>query len=288
MQTLPGMPPPRPTGHAEAFVDVPGGRLFLVADGEGPPVILVHSAIVDLRSWDALVPYLAGAGYRVLRYDVRGFGRSTTEDVEFSNRADLIAVLDARGIKQCALVGNSRGAMIALDTVLEHPDRFVGFVWVGGGIGGFDSGEPTPEELELFKEADELEAKGDLDGLADLEVRVWVDGVGQPADRVPASIRDAVRDMDRPLLEPGRIMGKPIPLEPPANQRLGELRLPVLVVVGALDTSGTQAAARRLAEATGRARLVTLRNVAHMVGMEAPERLAALVVQLVSGLPRWR
>ena len=288
MQTLPGMPPPRPTGHAETFVDVPGGRLFLVADGEGPPVILVHSAIVDLRSWDAMVPYLAGAGYRVIRYDTRGFGRSTTEDVEFSNRADLLAVLDARGIQKCAVVGNSRGAMIALDTVLEHPDRFVGFVWVGGGIGGFDSGEPTPEELALFNEADALEAKGDLDALADLEVRVWVDGVGQPEDRVPASIRDAVRDMDRPLLEPTRVMGKPIPLDPPANQRLGELRLPVLVVVGALDTSGTQAAARRLAEATGRARIVTLRNVAHMVGMEAPERLAALVVQLVSGLPRWR
>lgn len=288
MQTLPGMPPPRPTGHAEAFVDVPGGRLFLMADGEGPPVILVHSAIVDLRSWDALVPYLAGAGYRVLRYDVRGYGRSTTEDVEFSNRADLIAVLDARGIQRCAVVGNSRGAMIALDTVLEHPDRFVGFVWVGGGIGGFDSGEPTPDELALFNEADELQAKGDLDALADLEVRIWVDGVGQPADRVPASIRDAVRNMDRPLLEPGRVTGKPIPLDPPANDRLGELRLPILVVVGALDTSGTQASARRLVEATGRARLVTLRNVAHMVGMEAPERLAALVVQLVSGLPRWR
>lgn len=282
------MPPPRPTGHVEAFVDVPGGRLFVVADGEGPPIVLVHSALVDLRSWDAVVPYLAGAGYRVIRYDTRGFGRSTTDDVEFSNRADLLAVLDARDIQRCALVGNSRGAMIALDTILESPERFVGFVWVGGGIGGFEGGEPTPDELKLFEQWDGLKAKADLDGMADLEVRIWVDGVGQPADRVPSEIREAVREMDRPLLEPGRVMGRPIPLEPAANERLGELRLPTLVVAGALDTSGTLAAARRLAEGTGRARNVTLRNVAHMVGMEAPERLAELIVQLLSGLPRWR
>jgi 3-oxoadipate enol-lactonase len=282
------MPPPRPTGHVEAFVDVPGGRLFVVADGEGPPIVLVHAGIADLRSWDAVVPYLAGAGYRVIRYDTRGYGRSTTEDVEFSNRADLLAVIDARDIKRCAVVGNSRGAMIALDTVLESPERFVGFVWVGGGIGGFNEGEPTPEELELFNAYDLAEQRGDIEAMADLDVRIWVDGVGQPQDRVPAEIREAVRDMDRPLVTPGRVMGRPIPLEPAANERLGELRVPTLIVAGALDATGTLAAARRLAEGTGRARNVTLRNVAHVVGMEAPERLAELVVQLLSGLPRWR
>jgi 3-oxoadipate enol-lactonase len=282
------MPPPRPTGHVEAFVDVPGGRLFVVADGEGPPIVLVHAGIADLRSWDAVVPYLAGAGYRVIRYDTRGYGRSTTEDVEFSNRADLLAVIDARDIKRCAVVGNSRGAMIALDTVLESPERFVGFVWVGGGIGGFNEGEPTPEELELFDAYDLAEQRGDIEAMADLDVRIWVDGVGQPQDRVPAEIREAVRDMDRPLVTPGRVMGRPIPLEPAANERLGELRVPTLIVAGALDATGTLAAARRLAEGTGRARNVTLRNVAHVVGMEAPERLAELVVQLLSGLPRWR
>jgi 3-oxoadipate enol-lactonase len=282
------MPPPRPTGHVEAFVDVPGGRLFVVADGEGPPIVLVHAGIADLRSWDAVVPYLAGAGYRVIRYDTRGYGRSTTEDVEFSNRADLLAVIDARDIKRCAVVGNSRGAMIALDTVLESPERFVGFVWVGGGIGGFNEGEPTPEELELFDAYDLAEQRGDIEAMADLDVRIWVDGVGQPQERVPAEIREAVRDMDRPLVTPGRVMGRPIPLEPAANERLGELRVPTLIVAGALDATGTLAAARRLAEGTGRARNVTLRNVAHVVGMEAPERLAELVVQLLSGLPRWR
>jgi pimeloyl-ACP methyl ester carboxylesterase len=270
----------------DTFIDVPGGRLRVVTEGDGPPILLVHSAIVDMRSWDAVVPQLVAAGYRVIRYDVRGYGSSTAEDVDFSNRADVLAVLDGVGAGQAAVVGNSRGAMIALDTVLDSPDRFVAFVWVGGGIGGFDGGA-TADEIALYEEGDALEGAGDADGLADLDIRAWVDGIGQSPSRVPAAIREAVREMDRPLVEPGRVFGKPIPLDPPANERLGSVRVPTLAVVGALDTSGTRAAAARLAEAVPAARAITIPDVAHLVGMEVPVELAALIVEFLAPLPRW-
>lgn len=270
----------------DKFIDVPGGRLRVVTEGEGPPILLVHSAIVDMRAWDAMVPPLVAAGYRVIRYDIRGYGTSTAEDVDFSNRADVLAVLDSVGAGQAAVVGNSRGAMIALDTVLEAPDRFVAFVWVGGGIGGFDGGA-TPEEITLYEEGDALEGAGDAAGMADLDIRAWVDGIGQPPTRVPATIREAVREMDRPLVEPGRVFGVPIPLDPPANERLGGIRVPTLAVVGALDSSGTRASASRLAEAVPGARLITIPDVAHLVGMEVPAELAALIVEFLAPLPRW-
>jgi 3-oxoadipate enol-lactonase len=271
----------------ERFIEVPGGRLKVVVDGEGPPILLVHSAIVDLRSWDALVPFLVEAGYKVVRYDTRGYGASTTEDVDFSHRADLLAVLDSVGAERAAVVGNSRGASIALDTVVESPDRFVAFAWVGGGITGFDMGEPSPEALPYWEEGDRLEEAGDAEGMADLDVRAWVDGIGQPPTRVPSSIREAVREMDLPLVTPGHVFGKDIPLDPPADGRLAGLRIPVLAVVGALDTKGTQAAAWRLGQAVPGAKVVVLDDVAHMVGMEVPDRLAALIVDLLAPLPRW-
>ncbi|HZM73261.1 MAG TPA: alpha/beta fold hydrolase, partial [Candidatus Polarisedimenticolia bacterium] len=93
----------------ERFVEVPGGRLYVEDEGNGPPVVLLHAGIANLRAWDAMVPGLAASGHRVIRYDARGFGRSETEDVTFSNRADAIAVLDALGLTRAALVGNSRG-----------------------------------------------------------------------------------------------------------------------------------------------------------------------------------
>jgi 3-oxoadipate enol-lactonase len=277
--------------HTASVVDVPGARLHVQVDGdaESPPLVLLHSAVVDMRSWDAMVPDLVNAGYRVIRYDIRGYGTSPTEDVEFSNQADLVAVLDALGVERAAVVGNSRGAMIAIDAILETPGRFVAFAWVGGGIGGFgDDLEPTPQELELFEAADAAERAGDADTLADLEVRIWLDGVGQPPTRVPAAIRDAMRAMDRPLLEPGRIMGRPVRLSPPADERLDELTLPILVVVGQLDTTDTRAAAARLATRAPSARLVAWPDVAHLVGMEQPARLAATIADFLAPLPRWR
>ena len=96
----------------ERFVDVPGGRLFVVSEGDGPPLVLIHAGIADLRAWDALVPPLVAAGYQAIRYDMRGAGRTTTGDVEFSNRADVMAALDAlypSGRVQAAFVLKLRG-----------------------------------------------------------------------------------------------------------------------------------------------------------------------------------
>src|SRR5690349_20280647 len=93
------------------WLDVPGGRLAIENEGSGSPIVLVHSAIVNRRSWDALTPLLVAAGYRVVRYDIRGFGESTAQAGEFSPRSDLLAVMAARGIGKAAVVGNSWGAM---------------------------------------------------------------------------------------------------------------------------------------------------------------------------------
>ncbi len=78
----------------EGYIEVPGGRLFVRDEGAGPPVVLLHAAVVDQRSWDDVVLHLTAAGYRAVRYDARAFGYSSTEDVAFSRRADLAAARD--------------------------------------------------------------------------------------------------------------------------------------------------------------------------------------------------
>jgi pimeloyl-ACP methyl ester carboxylesterase len=272
----------------EQFVEVPGGRLFAVSDGAGPPIVLIHAAIADLRSWDAMVPGLVAAGYRVIRYDYRSFGRSTTEDVEFSNREDLVAVLDALGIGRAALVGNSRGGGIAFDAAIDFPDRVVAVVGVGAGLNGFD-GTATPDELTLFQHAGTVmsAAQPDLDLVADLAVALWVDGPGQPQDRVDPATRATVWAMCRPLSEPGRVHGRLATMDPPANDRLADLKCPVLAVAGQLDLSTIVQAARRVEEGAPNARAVVWPDVAHMVGMEVPDRLNALVVEFLAPLRPW-
>jgi pimeloyl-ACP methyl ester carboxylesterase len=277
--------------HLDSLLDVPGGRLHFVIDGEdeATPLALVHSAVVDLRSWDRMIPFLVDAGYRVIRHDMRGFGQSTTEDVAHSPSADLRAVLDAVGVGQVAVAGNSLGAAVALDAILETPGRFVAYAWIGGGIGGFRPTLEEPVEEQALDAEWEVAVKaGDIDAMSDIDRRAWLDGIGQPPARVPADVREWFLKMNRPLNDPKRPFGQPAPLEPPANDRLADLAIPALVVIGELDTARTRAAAVRLATTAPGARLVSWPDVAHMIGMEQPERLAATLIDFLAPLPRWR
>jgi len=267
-------------------VSVPGGRLPAIDEGDGPPILLLHAGIVDSRAWEPLVPHLVAAGYRAIRFDARGFGRSETEDIEFSNRADVVAVLEALGVGRACLVGNSRGGQVAVDTAVEFPGRVAALVTIAANIGGYEP-EPTPAEAALFEEMDRLEADADPDTVADLHVRLWVDGIGQPADRVPSAIREAVREMDRQVADPGRVHGRPIRLFPPAAERLDALRMPVLAIAGALDVSDVWATAQHLERTCPHARAVLMPDVAHMVALEAPETVAALIVELLRPLGRF-
>ncbi len=76
-----------------------GGSLYYEVDGDGPALTLIHAGVANLRQWDEQVPRFAER-YRVIRYDTRGFGRTTTGDVPFSNRGDLAALLDHLGVEQ--------------------------------------------------------------------------------------------------------------------------------------------------------------------------------------------
>ena len=270
----------------ELRIAVPGGALAVVDEGSGPPIVLLHAAIVDSRAWEPLVPHLVGAGYRTVRFDLRGFGRSSTTDVEFSNRADVVAVLNALGIGRACLVGNSRGGQIAVDMAIESPHRVAALVTLAANIGGYLP-EPTAEEAELFDEMDRLEEAGDPDAVADFDLRLWVDGIGQPADRVPAAVRAAVREMDRAIADPDRISGRPIRLDPPAAERLATLTMPVLAVAGALDVSDVWATAEHLGRTCVDARAVLIPGVAHLLALEAPETVAGLIVDLVRPLGRF-
>jgi 3-oxoadipate enol-lactonase len=282
----------RTSGGSEpmpSFVEVPGGRLRVVDEGAGPPIVLLHAGIACLESWDGVAPLLVGAGYRVVRYDARGWGQSTTADVAFSEPDDLVAILDAAGIGRAALVGNSRGGATAFDTAILYPDREVAVVGVASGLGGFD-GDATAEEIELFTEMDRLESLEPPDpaAVAEIDVRIWVDGPGQPPTRVPAWIREAVRSWDEPLYAERHISGSRIRLDPPAAERLDELRVPVLAVAGALDATAYAQIARHLETNAPQARAIVWPDVAHMIGMEVPERLAGAIVEFLAPLPRWR
>jgi pimeloyl-ACP methyl ester carboxylesterase len=271
------------TPDRSGFVDVPGARIAWRSTGSGRAMIMIHAGIADQSMWDDDIPALT-AGHQVVTYDTRGYGATTESPTAFSNRADCIAVLDHLGIDRAVVLGVSRGGHIALDTAIEYPDRIAGLIVVNGGLGGGLETEPTPEELALFESEEPLYEARDWAGIADLDVRLWVDGVGQPADRVPLAIRERVRTMSLANYVAEHPEGEPIVLDPPAAGRLADVRVPTLVIVGELDTTGTRAAMNAVAAGIDGARLVIMPGVAHLPNLEQPERFRALVLELLDAV----
>jgi 3-oxoadipate enol-lactonase len=265
------------------FVETNGGRIYYEVDGEGPALTLIHAGIANLRQWDPQIAAFA-ARYRVVRYDTRGFGRTETANVPFSNRADMIAVLDHLGIERTHLLGTSRAGSIALDATLEFPERIASLIVVAGGISGFEA-TPTPDEQATFEELERLWDAKDWVALAEGETAVWVDGPGQPPDRVDPDLRRTVHDWIAALYR-DHADEEPEPqiLQPPANERLGKVRVPTLVIVGSLDSTNTIAACRRLAEGVAGARFEVIDGVAHMVNLEQPHQFATLVLDFLASV----
>ncbi len=260
------------------FLETGGARIRYVVEGEGPAVVLIHAGVADLTMWDAEAAVLRDR-YRVIRYDTRGYGQTRTEAVPFSTRADIAALLDHLGEERAHVVGLSRGGSIALDFTLEYPERVRTLTVVAGGV----TGDESPlEDAAMWEDVERMYEARDWAHIADWETAYWADGPGQPADRVPAihaRVHAWILDNLRAELEEGQ----PQPLDPPAAAQLGDLKAPLLAILGTLDDPGTIDSMRHLAASVPGSRLEEV-EAAHMVNLEHPEWFQGLLLEhLASG-----
>ena len=251
--------------------------------GDGPAVVLVHAGICDSGMWDAQWRTLP-AGRRIVRFDMRGFGRSPVPSAAYSHARDLIAVMDAAGISQAALVGASMGGRVALEVALAAPARASALVLVGSGLPGHEWSAPVREYWAAEEAAIE---RGDLAAAAEVNVRFWVDGPARRPDEVDAGVRRRAHAMQLRALElqvPAYERDGDLeePLVPDAGDRLGEVGHPALVIVGEADQPDIHAIGERLAVGIPGARTATIPDAAHLPSMERPELFDSLVTAFLS------
>jgi pimeloyl-ACP methyl ester carboxylesterase len=262
------------------FAEVAGTLLYYEVVGTGEPLVLVHAGIADRRMWDGQLGAFA-EDHRVIRYDMRGCGRSeTSEGAPFSLHDDLRGVLDSLGIERASFVGCSIGAKTVIDFALDQPWRVRALVLVCPTVSGFESDEEPPEEWEELVKADEA---GDQERVSELEVRIWVDGPYRGPERVDPAVRDLVREMNLIALQNESALGEERPADPPAVKRLAEIRIPVLVITGELDRPELNARADLLARSIARAQKFVVSETAHVPNMEKPEEFNRVVLGFLRG-----
>lgn len=262
------------------FLSSDGANMFYDTAGAGPAVLLIHAGIADSRMWASQIPPLSER-YRTIWYDVRGFGRTTAPPMEFSHRTDLRALLDHLQVGRATLIGCSMGSRIALDFVLEHPERVASLVLLAPAASG---GEPPADLVRQWDQVDEAVAAGEWERANEQEVRMWVDGPARTPAQVDPQVRTLVATMNLAVLKRDTEGYKPIPLEPPARARLREVGVPTLILVGAEDQPYVIETARLLADQIDDAELVMLMGTAHMPGMEKPELVNRLTLDFLENL----
>jgi pimeloyl-ACP methyl ester carboxylesterase len=251
--------------------------LYHEVAGTGPAVVLVHEGIADSRMWDRQFARWPGS-FRVVRYDIAGFGRSPLRGGPFSHSRDLLELLDQLAIEKAALVGGSLGGRIALDTALAAPERVVALVLVAPGLPGWEWSEHVRE----FGEAEEaaLEA-GDMDSAVELNLRLWVDGPRRGPDAVDPAVRAFVGRMQRLAFENLEAAYAQDPPPGPEERPDGvpaDVRAPTLLVVGDEDVPDMLAISERLERELPDARRVVMQGVAHVPSLERPDEFERIVL----------
>jgi len=248
--------------------DINGAQLYYEMRGTGHPLLLLHAGVADSRMWDDQFDVFADS-FRVIRFDFRGFGRSNMPSGKFANFEDVRALLDFLKIKTATLLGISFGGMVALDFALAYPNYTSALILGAPSVSGT---EPS-ERIRQFWEAEELAFdRGDIEWATELNLRLWVDGPQRSRDEVNPEVRERVRVMQTAVFMkeiPDDI--EEIDLDPPAAERLDELNIPVLVMIGDLDLEEKHALADRLGRDIPDCRKIVIPGAAHMLNMEKPE-----------------
>lgn len=263
------------------FADINGARMYYEVAGSGHPLVMVHAGIAHSRMWDDQFAFFA-EGYRVIRFDMRGFGKTVPVEGEFASRIDLYSLLKLLDVERAYLMGCSKGGGVCMDFTLEHPEMAAALIMVGSRPGGFEYETEPPKQRDEIARTFEA---GDLERTSELETQVWVDGRGRTPDQVNPAVRRKVYEMNLVALQYEKWgLGTEKSLDPPAARRIDELKLPALIVYGDLDRPYTIAAADFMATHIAGAKKVLMPGTAHVPNMEHPAQFNQHVLNFLQEL----
>jgi 3-oxoadipate enol-lactonase len=239
--------------------------------------VLIHAGICDARMWDPQWETFTRS-LRVLRYDLRGFGRSPIGPGRFSHAGDLLELLEQQQLQKASLVGVSMGGRAALEVALTRPELVEALVLVGAGFPGHD----WSAEMNAADEAEEAAlTRGDLDAAVEVSLRTWVDGPRRDPEDVDPGVRARVAEMQRRAYElqlPVWETAEEEPLVSDLSERLSEIAAPTLVLVGEEDLPDMHEIADRLEREIPNAQRASIADTAHVPSLERPREFDQLVL----------
>lgn len=244
--------------------------------GGGSAMVLLHAGIADRRMWDEHLEPLAAAGHRVVAVDLPGFGEAAIGAGPVAHWEGVLETMDALGIEQASLVGNSFGAAVALRVAALYPERVSSLLLFSAPA--VPEPDPSPVLLAAWEAEEEAVEAGDFEKAVEAVASSWV------RPEASAAVRTRIATMQRENYErhaSEQLEQAADPLEEDAAL-VAAIECPTLLAAGENDMVDFKDAVDDLAAKIPRATTVVIPDCGHLAPLEAPEEFRKLVLENLS------
>jgi len=259
------------------YVNVDGGKLFYETAGQGENIVLLHDGLVHREIWDDQFPVLAKS-YRVVRYDRRGYGKSSDAQAPYSRIEDLNKLFIQLKIDKAIVFGMSSGGGLAIDFCLKYPKKVTGLVLVGAVVSGY--GYST----HMLTRGGHLKS---LSELSDPQRIIEYFGSEDPYEIYSENIKakeKCLRLLKTNLHLTQEKVGLLKPAERPAVKFLSEIKVPTLVLLGEYDIPDVHAHSGVIESGIPNAKREIIFKCGHLIPLEQPEAFNTSVLKFLNGI----
>lgn len=256
------------------YVIVDGGKLFYELAGKGKNIVLLHDGMVNREIWDEQFPLLAEK-FRVVRYDRRGYGKSSDPEMKYSHIEDLNRLFIHLNIDKAIIFGMSSGGRLAIDFTLTYPEKVEGLVLVGAVVSGFGY------TSHMQTRGGHFDPQKYTDPVKVNEYFIMDDPYEIYSENTSAKERVM-------KLLPGLARENRVPTQPASKvavRSLSDIKVPALILVGEFDIPDVHAHAGVINAGIADSRREIIPRSGHLIPIEQPVLFNEAIMNFLNKFP---
>lgn len=270
------------------FAEVNGTKLYYEVAGKGEPILFVHGNVGDCRHWDYQFKPLSKK-YKVVRYDVRGYGKSDlpNPEITFSNHVDIYELMNYLDIEKVHICGFSMGSSIATSFAIAYPDKCLSLISVGSWVSGYGFGDykslSADSMYAVMNKVRTIAKENGSVAATDFFIN------GNELFRKTLGVNQQTMDFMKSIGYDYSYWGfineyKTKGVRPVAVKQLSNIKIPTLIITAEFDLGAcSEVADLKEAEIEG-SKKITIQNAGHVMNVDKPDEFNSEIISFIGSL----
>jgi 3-oxoadipate enol-lactonase len=250
------------------YIIVNDDSLFYEAAGSGNVLLFIHDGILHREVWDEQFAFFS-KNFRVIRYDRRGYGKSSPANGSYTHMDDLLALYEQLKIDSAIIVACSSGGALAIDLAIDYPHKVSGLVLVGAVVGGFSYTSHMLNRGGHLPESFKNDYEESIYYITDDPYAIYFKNM-----EAKKKALEMLKNYPQRIYKRQKFIRK----VPPSYQRLNEIKVPSLILVGEFDIPDVHAHAGAINAGILQSRRVIISNAGHLIPLEQPKLFNEVVI----------